>query len=236
LLTCLTVFAAASLASLARAEAPVPDAPSGWVTDEVGFLTRDAAMGLDARLARFEASTGHQVLVYIGRTTGGVPIEDWAVRAFERWRVGRKGMDDGVVLFVFADDRRVRIEVGYGLEAVLPDARAARIVDEVVVPVLRAGRRDDAVRAGAEAVLSALGGAAEPPGPDELVRQIPGWTLVAGALFLVLALIAFASNPSLAAWLLFFMSARCGGDRSRRGGGFFGGGGRSGGGGASGSW
>ena len=84
------------------------------------------------------------MLVYIDHTTGGVPIEDWAVKAFERWRVGRKGIDDGLVLFVFSDDHRVRIEVGYGLEPVMPDTRASAHHpggDRSAHPGRRPGRR-----------------------------------------------------------------------------------------------
>src|ERR1700761_324472 len=98
------------------AETPIPNAPTSWVTDEAGFISGQTARNLDSRLAAFEKSTGHQVFVFIGKTTGGVPIEDWAVKAFKKWQVGRKGQDDGVVLFLMTDDRRVRIEVGYGLE------------------------------------------------------------------------------------------------------------------------
>jgi uncharacterized protein len=225
----------------ARAQTPIPDAPSAWVTDKARLLSLGEAAGLDARLAAFESASGHQVLVYIDRTTGGVPLEDWTVRAFARWRVGRKGIDDGVVLFVFTQDRCVRIEVGYGLEDRLPDARAARIVDEVVVPAMRAGRPDEAVRAGAEALLAAAGGAAA-PAPQDFLRDVPGWALAAGPLLVILAMIAFATNPSLAPWLLLLVSrGRWSGGSGRGNGGlpgrgFTGGGGRSGGGGASGSW
>src|SRR5215831_1224644 len=88
---------AASIA-LAHAETPIPPAPTSWVTDRVGFLSATTASSLDERLADYARRTGHQVLVYIDHTTGGVPIEDWGVRAFERWRVGRSGIDDGLVL------------------------------------------------------------------------------------------------------------------------------------------
>ncbi|MES1172550.1 MAG: TPM domain-containing protein, partial [Bacteroidota bacterium] len=120
-------------------EVPVPPPPTTWVTDRAGVLAPATVAALEARLRDHSAATGHQVLVYVDRTTGGVPIEDWAVRAFERWRVGRKGIDDGVALFLFTGDRKVRIEVGYGLEGQLPDARASRIVREQIVPRMRAG-------------------------------------------------------------------------------------------------
>src|SRR5205085_323723 len=122
-------------ATLAHAaETPIPPTPRAHVTDTASFMSAEAARSLDARLADYEHSTGHQLIIYIGRTTGGVPIEDWAVRAFEVWKVGRKGLDDGLVLFIMSDDRKLRIEVGYGLEGQVPDAIASRIINEVIVP------------------------------------------------------------------------------------------------------
>jgi len=88
-------------------------------------MSPQSADALNRRLESYEQQSGHQILVYIGQTTDGVPIEDWAVRAFENWKVGRKGMDDGLVLFIMAQDRRLRIEVGYGLEGQIPDALAS---------------------------------------------------------------------------------------------------------------
>src|SRR4029079_19071820 len=120
------------------------------------------ATKLTTQLEDYERGTGHQVIVWIDRTTGGVPIEDWAVRAFAAWGVGRKGHDDGVALFVFSDDRKLRIEVGYGLEGAVPDARAARIVKNEMVPRIRAGDRDGAVKAGVDSLIAAIGGAPEP--------------------------------------------------------------------------
>ena len=105
-------------------------------------MSPGAADSLDSRLADYERSTGHQLIVYIGQTTGDAPIEDWAVRAFERWKVGRKGIDDGLVLFIMAADRKLRIEVGYGLEAQVPDAIASRVINDVIVPRIQAGDRD----------------------------------------------------------------------------------------------
>ena len=240
------VLAAALVASirLAQAETPIPPAPTRWVTDRAGFLSAPTASELDARLDDYARRTGHQVLVYIDHTTGGVPIEDWAVRAFERWRVGRKGIDDGVVLFIFSDDHSLRIEVGYGLEDRVPDALAKRIIDEVMVPRIRAGDRDGAIRAGVDAVIAAIGGVAG-AGPG-LVEQpaptpIPLWMKIVGGVFLLIFIAFVVTHPSLA-WLMLLSigSGRGGGGGGGfgggGGGGFSGGGGRSGGGGASGSW
>jgi uncharacterized protein len=96
----------------------------------------------------------------VAPTTGTTPTEDWTVRAFARWKVGRKGLDDGLVVFVFPTDRKVRIEVGYGLEQTVPDATAARIIRDTITPKIRAGQPDDAVVAGVDAILAAIGGEA----------------------------------------------------------------------------
>jgi uncharacterized protein len=236
----------AVVAATAHAETPIPPPPARFVTDHAGFLSAAAVTELDGALEGYERRTGHQLLVYIDRTTGGAPVEDWAVRAFERWRVGRRGIDDGLVLFVFSDDRRVRVEVGYGLEGQLTDARAARIIDERVVPRIRAGDRDGAVRDAVAALTAAIGGAAERPGGAS-GPPLPGWAVVAGGLLLLLLLVLGATHPALAALLLFNIGSRGrgggggwggggGGGGGWGGGGFSGGGGRSGGGGASGSW
>jgi uncharacterized protein len=113
---------------------------------------------LNSRLEEYERSTGHQLIVYIGQTTGDAAIEDWAVRAFKNWTVGRKGIDDGLVLFIMAADRKLRFEVGYGLEGVVPDAIASRVINEVIVPRIQAGDRDGAVTGGMDAVMTVIGG------------------------------------------------------------------------------
>jgi len=222
-----------------QAQTPPPPAPQRWVTDTEGFLTPAAKDRLDARLANYQHATGHSVLVWIGASTGGAPLEDFTVRAFEAWKVGRKGMDDGLVLFILAKDQKLRMEVGYGLEGQMPDALASRIIRETIIPVLKTGDRDRAVLAGAGQILKTLGGEVNAPPTRE--RGLPqlgvgGWILVglAGAGFLIL----FITNPGLAVWLLFSLMSggRGGGGGGGGGGGWSGGGGRSGGGGASGSW
>jgi uncharacterized protein len=228
----------------ARAETPIPEAPARWVTDRAGFLSPEAASTLDARLEDYERRTGRQLLVYIDRTTGGVPIEDWAVKAFERWRVGRKGIDDGLVLFVFSADRKLRIEVGYGLEDRIPDAAASRIINERIVPKIRAGNNDHAIRSGVDAMIAASGGEGDGAGAKQERPQLSVWHLVVGGVLLILFVGLLITHPGLA-WLLLMQisSGRGGGGWGGGrggwgggGGGFSGGGGRSGGGGASGSW
>jgi uncharacterized protein len=233
-----------ALESLLQAETPIPPSPSRWVTDRAAFLYPAAVADLDARLGAYQRTTGHQILVYVDRTTGGVPIEDWTVRAFQAWRVGRRGIDDGLVLFVFSQDRRARIEVGYGLEDRVPDAIAKRIIEERIVPRLRAGDPDGAIQGGVAALTATVGGEGDPSKGRGAIDQAPApialWKLIVGGLALVGFIAFLITHPSLA-WLLLMSigSGRGGGGwggGGGGGGGFSGGGGRSGGGGASGSW
>jgi uncharacterized protein len=231
-------------AILYGAETPIPEAPTQWVTDTANFLSPEAVQTLNARLRQFEERTGHQVIVYIAPTTGGVPIDDWAVRAFQKWKVGRKGLDDGLALFIMPKDRELRIEVGYGLEPVVPDAIASRVINEVMMPRIQAGRPDEAVTAAISsltAVIDKQPGAfppARPPArssPPSRVQSI-FWGFV-GLMFVVLLF----TNPRMALLFLTTILARGGGGYGGGGyryggGGFGGGGGRSGGGGARGSW
>ncbi len=157
---------------LAAQDIKIPPAPVRWATDEAGFLSPDTVALLDARLEAYEKATGHQILVYVGRTTGGVAIEEWAVKAFEAWKVGRKGLDDGLVLFIMAGDRKVKIEVGYGLEERVPDASAFRIINEVLVPGFRSGQQDAAVSEAVAGLLSLVSGREEAEPATR--RHVPG--------------------------------------------------------------
>lgn len=209
-------------------------------------MSPQAVASLDSQLEAYDRSTGHQLIVWIGTTTGDAPIEDWAVRAFQNWKVGRKGLDDGVALFIMSADRRLRIEVGYGMEGQVPDAIASRIINDVMVPRIQAGDRDGAVLSGAAALMRVMGGEALPAAQAQRRPQglALGQLIVFGIIGIVL-LFVFLTNPTMAMWILASILSS-GGDRRRGdggwggggfgGGGFSGGGGRSGGGGASGSW
>ena len=123
--------------SLSQGTPSLPASPTETVTDTAGFLSEPTRRALNTQLETYQRASGHQVLVWVGTTTGPTPLEDWTVRAFQAWRVGRKGLDDGLVLFLFAEDRAARIEVGYGLEAQVPDALASRILRDTVIPRLQ---------------------------------------------------------------------------------------------------
>ena len=204
-------------------------------------MSAPAVDALDSTLEDFERRTGRQVLVYVDGTTGGIPLEDWASRAFQAWKVGRKGLDDGLAVFIMAADRKIRIEVGYGLEALVPDITAGRVINDIMVPAIRNGENDRAVRDGVSTLLRVISGEPGAAGSGEAgartTRRIStGEKILAGAAILFF-LILFITNPSMALWLLFSLlsGGRGGGGGSGRGS-FGGGGGRSGGGGASGSW
>lgn len=163
------------------------------------------------------------------------PLDEWAARTFAAWRIGRAGLDDGVAVFIFADDRAIAIEVGYGLEEKLPDATASRIIREVMAPRFRAGDRDGSIEAGADAIITAIEGRPWAGAPAAPVRKRElSWLqwLAGGAAFAVLLILAI-KYPRLALALLwmFFSLGRGRGPK-----GFDAGGGRSGGGGARGGW
>jgi uncharacterized protein len=232
---------AAGLAAGAAADIKIPPVPGQWVTDTAGFLSERTVQILNDDLRSFENSSGYQVLVYVGRTTDGYPIEDFAVKAFQAWKPGRKGLDDGLVLFIMAEDRKIRIEVGYGLEDKVPDALAGRIVNDILVPRIRAGDNDGAVLGGVQELKRAISPATVSEPAQEPIRgrrssPVNSVLIIIG---IIVFLIILITNPSFALWLLFnmFTGGRGGGGGfGGGGGGFSGGGGRSGGGGASGGW
>jgi uncharacterized protein len=216
-----------------QAAPPLPSAPTAWVTDTAGFLSEPTRQALDARLEAYEHASGHQVLVWIGKTTGDMALEDWTVRAFQTWRVGRKGLDDGLVLFVFADDHSARIEVGYGLEGQVTDAAASRILREAVLPRIQAKDHDGAVTAGADRLVAALGGNETTPANTSAPTQPLSWFQILVMVLVAIALVLLAIRYPALAWMLLSIFTRSGGGGE---GGFGSKGGRSNGGGASARW
>jgi uncharacterized protein len=126
------------IAVAAWAQVAVPPL-TARVTDLTGTLTREQQAGLERMLQEFEARKGTQLAVLMVPTTAPEAIEQYALRVGEQWKIGRKKVDDGAILVVAKDDRAVRIEVGYGLEGVLNDATASRIIREIIVPRFREG-------------------------------------------------------------------------------------------------
>ena len=139
------------------AQLPVPPL-TARVTDLTGTLTSDQAAGLEAKLAAFEARKGSQVAVLIVPTTQPEAIEQYSIRVVEKWKLGRKRVDDGVLLIVAKNDRKLRIEVGRGIEGAIPDAYAKRIIDEAIVPRLKQGDFYGGVSAGVDRIMGLVGG------------------------------------------------------------------------------
>ncbi len=145
-------------AAFARAEEPLPPPPQAHFNDYAGLVSPDEAQRLEAKLADFERQTSTQIVVAVFRRLPSPSLEDFTVRTAQSWRVGGQAHDNGAVLFVFVDDRKLRIETGYGLEGALPDQLAGRILDEQVRPRFRAGDWAGGLEAGVDAMMAATRG------------------------------------------------------------------------------
>jgi uncharacterized protein len=239
-----------ALAVPASAAAPaVPATPPDYVVDLAGVVDDGAEARLDALLRDLERQTTAQVLVLTVRSLEGESLEAFSIDvAHNRWKLGQKGKDNGVLITLALQERRYRIEVGYGLEAVLPDSLVGSIGRELLVPAFRAGDYGGGLAAAAGEVASRIAAAsgvtlAGAPAAGRVsarphVRPRPS-PLAVGLLLLLVPVFLWLlfRHPEVLIWLL--LSSR-GGSRSSwggGGGGFGGGGGGSfGGGGASGSW
>jgi uncharacterized protein len=125
------------------------------VTDSAAVLGAQAA-AIDSRLKAFEAATGHQVIVLTVPTIGDRSIDEYAVEVFQKWKVGRAKIDDGVLFVIAVAERKMRIEVGYGLEGTLTDARCSRIIREIVAPQFAQGDYGVGIGAGVAAIIRTL--------------------------------------------------------------------------------
>jgi uncharacterized protein len=180
--------------SSALADVAVPPLRSP-VTDLTGTLTAEQSASLEQQLRAFETKKGSQIAVLIVPTTQPETIEQYGIRVAEAWKLGRRGVNDGALLLIAKDDRAVRIEVGYGLEGVLPDVLANRIVDQVVVPRFRSGDFFGGIREAIERMIALIEG--EPlPEPAQRERGVPGANGLGNALPLLLLLV-FAGSAVL---------------------------------------
>ena len=144
------------------------------------MLAADRAQALEQQLAAFERDTGHQVVVLTIPSLEGDPLEDFSIRVAEAWKIGKKGSDTGAILLIAQKERKLRIEVGYGLEGVLPDATANRIIRDVIVPRFRANDYGGGIEAGVNAILNVAKG--EPLPEVARTNQRPGGSAVNNSL------------------------------------------------------
>lgn len=173
------------------------------VTDLTGTLTREQQAGLERMLQEFEARKGTQLAVLMVPTTAPESIEQYALRVGEQWKIGRKKVDDGAILVVAKNDRALRIEVGYGLEGVLNDATASRIIREIIVPRFREGDFYGGINAGLDRVMRLIDGEPLP----EPARSSPAAEGGVMQLLPVLLVVAFVGGALLRAILGRFLGA-----------------------------
>ena len=136
--------------------APIPPLRAR-VTDLTNTLSASDQQALEAKLAAWERDTGNQMAVLVIPSTKPEPIEAYSIRVAEAWKIGRKGQDNGVLFLIAKDDRKLRLEVGYGLEGVLTDATSRRIIAETVSPFFRQNQFATGINAGVERVISVVG-------------------------------------------------------------------------------
>jgi uncharacterized protein len=163
------------------AQIAVPEL-SRRVTDLTATLTPGQVSELETKLAAFEAQRGSQIAILIVPTTQPEDIAQFGIRVAERWKIGREKADDGVILLVAKNDRKLRLEVGYGLEGAIPDAIARRVIAETITPRFRAGDFYGGIAAGVEQVMRLIEGEALPPpaGPAEAEGEASFLLLVVG--------------------------------------------------------
>src|SRR6266446_3914181 len=111
--------------------------PAGYVTDLAGILSSQQAASLDQALSDYEQRTSNQIVVLTVKSLEGQDIESYSIAVAEAWKAGQKHKDNGVILVIAPDERKVRIEVGYGLEGVLTDAKSSQIIRNILAPHFR---------------------------------------------------------------------------------------------------
>jgi len=136
---------------------PIPPL-SGRVVDETGTLSAEQKLSLESKLKAFEERKGSQIAVLITGTTFPEPVEAFSIRVADAWKIGRKAVNDGVLIVVAKSDRAMRLEVGYGLEGAIPDAVAKRLIDEVFIPGFRDGKFYEGLNAGIDRLIKVIDG------------------------------------------------------------------------------
>lgn len=213
---------------------------TGRVVDDAGILSAATKPKLDSLLAEHERQTGNQVVVVTLKSLQGQAIEQFGYQLGRAWGIGQKGKNNGAILIVAPNERKVRIEVGYGLEGTLTDAQSKLIIENILLPAFRKNEYDAGILAGTVTILRALGGnpsnADSYLQPQESTQSGDGSGGIPGIFILLILLIVFGRFF----WPFLFLGGGHYGGTGHgwggRGGGFSGGGGSFGGGGASGGW
>jgi uncharacterized protein len=239
----------------ARAAEVIPPPPKQYFNDYARVVRPNTAAGLNQTLEDFERETSSQILVVVfPKMQSDSSIEDYTVRVAQSWRAGQKGKDNGAVLFVFTQDRKLFLQVGYGLEGALPDALCKRIIEDEIKPHFKNGDFDGGLTAGVQAIIAATRGEYKGTGNTVATRGQAGPGILFIAVFgLIALLILLALVRAVRGGTVYHRRGRSnwggwivtgggssggwgGGGSSGGGGGFSAGGGSFGGGGAGGSW
>jgi len=177
--------------------------PVGFLSDFAGVVDPASADSIDALAAELQAKTGAELAVAVFKDLGGEEVEPAAVDLYAHWGIGRKGKDDGVLILLAVTERRVKIEVGYGLEGILPDGRCGRIIREVMGPELHANRFGPGLLLGSEAIAGVIAadrgvtlrhaGAAPPPAAGDEDSESSHWAKLLGV-FAVVIIFSIASR------------------------------------------
>jgi len=204
LVACASVFTTGLLGSTAARGVEVPTA-QGALTDLAGLVDDSHRLRIEDLLTRAEASGRVQLFVLTLPTLAGDDLSEFSIRVARSWGIGGEDRDDGVLLLVVRDDRLLRLEVGYGIEETLTDLESARILDEVIVPRLRADDAGGGIEAGVAAVLRRLdidtGPASDRAPPIGPVAKLLLSALGGAALLFVSLRVACAAGPG--AWFTF---------------------------------
>jgi uncharacterized protein len=238
------LLALAGLLSAAALAAPDFPALTGRVVDNAGMISAEMTSQLQGKLKAHEDQTTNQVVVVTLPDLQGYAIEEFGYMLGRYWAIGTKDRNNGVLLLVAQAERKVRIEVGYGLEGELTDAASSVIIHREITPRFKLAEFDDGIAAGVDAIIGTLNGSYEAPPPDAGTQAVtPGIVVLAILVFLVvLVSVLRGGGPGRGggdfATGLILGSLASGGRRGGGfgGGGFSGGGGSFGGGGASGGW
>jgi len=205
----LLLAAGAVLAPAQEALRAVPEIKTR-VTDLADVIPADREAALEATLAEFERRKGSQIAVLLVPSTAPEEIEQYSIRVVDAWKLGRKGVDDGALLIIATDDRRLRIEVGRGLEGVLTDLTSNRIITEIIRPRFREGDYAGGVEAGVDRIIRLVDGEPLPEpeaGADGGESGASPWESIAGPLFLLLV---FGAGVLRAVFGRFFGAAATG--------------------------
>jgi len=228
------------------ADAAMPPFPalSGPVVDQAGILDAGTRQQLTDKLTAYDQQSGTQLVVVTVQTLDGYPIEYWGYQLGRTWGIGQKDKNTGAILIVDVAERKLRIEVGYGLEGTLTDALSDDIIRNSIAPKFRQGDFNGGVNAGVDAILQVLGGHADEVQRERHKDNSSTFFLIIFLIFILLRVILAGFRPHSGSswwWLWLLSSSFGGGGRGGwggggGGGGFSGGGGSFGGGGASGGW